>query len=91
MDPPGEAEPDWAIAARFARRLHELYLEDRKPADGEAGFSIFEWRTDEDVFIHARYQFDGGAGDPMEGYAGVTYDLLQPARQRRQSRRPCGW
>ena len=76
MDPPGEAIPDWAIMARFARRLRKLYLEDRDPLRANR-FLDYDWRDDEDVFIHARYQFDGGAEDPMEGYAGVTYDLLR--------------
>ena len=76
MEPPGEAMPDWAIAAKFAGRLRRLYLDDRNPLMANR-FLDFEWRTDEDVFIHARYQFDGGPGDPMEGYAGVTYDLLR--------------
>jgi arsenite oxidase large subunit len=40
-------------------------------------FLDFEWRTEEDVFIHARYRFKGDGTDPMEGYAGVTYDLLR--------------
>lgn len=37
----------------------------------------FDWRTDEDVFIHARYTFKGDGSDGIEGYAGVTYDLLR--------------
>ena len=40
-------------------------------------FLDYDWRTTEDVFIHARYQFNGSDLDPMEGYAGVTYDLLR--------------
>jgi arsenite oxidase large subunit len=76
MDPPGEAIPDWQIMARFARRLRKLYLKDRNPLRANR-FLDFDWRGDEDVFIHARYQFDGGPDDPMEGYAGVTYDLLR--------------
>ena len=76
MDPPGEAIPDWAIAARFAKRLRRLYLDDRNPLMANR-FLDFDWRSDEDVFIHARYRFDGGPDDPMEGYAGVTYDLLR--------------
>ena len=69
MDPPGEAIPDWAIAARFAKRLRRLYLDDRNPLMANR-FLDFDWRSDEDVFIHARYRFDGGPDDPMEGYAG---------------------
>jgi len=76
MDPPGEAIPDWQIMARFARRLRKLYLKDRNPLQANR-FLDFDWRGDEDVFIHARYQYDGGANDPMEGYAGITYDLLR--------------
>jgi len=76
MDPPGEAIPDWAIMARFARRLRALYLEDRNPLAANR-FLDFDWRSEEDVFIHARYQFNGTESDPMEGYAGVTYDLLR--------------
>jgi arsenite oxidase large subunit len=76
MDPPGEATPDWAIMARFAKRLRALYLEDRNPLAANR-FLDFDWRSDEDVFIHARYQFEGTASDPMEGYAGVTYALLE--------------
>ena len=76
MDPPGEAIPDWAIAARFAKRLRRLYLDDRNPLMANR-FLDFDWRSDEDVFIHARYRFDGSANDPMEGYAGVTYELLR--------------
>jgi arsenite oxidase large subunit len=40
-------------------------------------FLDFDWRTDEDVFIHARYSFKGDGTDGIEGYAGVTYDLLR--------------
>jgi arsenite oxidase large subunit len=76
MDPPGEAIPDWAIMARFARRLNALYLEDRNPLQANK-FLDYDWRSDEDVFIHARYQFSGRVGDPIESYAGVTYDLLR--------------
>nr|HIA88395.1 arsenate reductase (azurin) large subunit [Gammaproteobacteria bacterium] len=76
MDPPGEAIPDWAIIAKFAKRLHQLYLADRNPLMASR-FLDYDWRTAEDVFIHARYQFNGGDSDPMEGYAGVTYDLLR--------------
>jgi arsenite oxidase large subunit len=76
MDPPGDAIPDWAIMARFARRLRALYLEDNDPLRANR-FLDFDWRTDEDVFIHARYQFKGDGSDPMEGYAGVTYDFLR--------------
>ncbi|MFQ5994919.1 MAG: arsenate reductase (azurin) large subunit [Acidiferrobacterales bacterium] len=76
MDPPGKAVPDWAIMARFARRMRELYLEDRNPLMANK-FLDYDWETGEDVFIHARYQFKGDGSDPMEGYAGVTYDLLR--------------
>ena len=76
MDPPGESKPDWAIMAAFARKLHALYSADNNPQMANR-FLDYDWRTDEDVFVHARYQFKGGAGDPMEGYAGVTYDLLR--------------
>lgn len=75
MDPPGEAIADWTIIARFARRLRELYLEDRNTLLANR-FLDYDWRRDEDVFIHARYQFKGDGSDPMEGYSGVTYDLL---------------
>ena len=76
MDPPGDAIADWAILARFARRLRELYLADRNPLMANR-FLDYEWKGDEDVFIHARYQFKGDGSDAMEGYAGVTYDLLR--------------
>jgi arsenite oxidase large subunit len=76
MDPPGEAIPDWKIMSHFAGRLRQLYLEDNDPLAANR-FLDFDWRSDEDVFIHARYQFKGSAADPMEGYAGVTYDLLR--------------
>jgi arsenite oxidase large subunit len=76
MDPPGEALPDWEIIARFARRIRALYLEDNNPLMANR-FLDFDWRTEADVFIHARYQFKGDGSDPIEGYAGVTYDLLR--------------
>lgn len=76
MDPPGEAIPDWEIMARFGRRLRALYLDDHNPQMANR-FLDFTWKTDEDVFIHARYQFKGDGSDPIEGYAGVTYDLLR--------------
>jgi arsenite oxidase large subunit len=76
MDPPGQAIADWEIMARVGRRLRALYLEDRNPLAANR-FLDFDWKTDEDVFIHARYQFKGDGGDPIEGYAGVTYDLLR--------------
>ncbi|MGI9381719.1 MAG: arsenate reductase (azurin) large subunit, partial [Methyloligellaceae bacterium] len=76
MDPPGEAKPDWAIMAAFARKLNALYTGHNNPQIANR-FLDYDWKTDEDVFIHARYQFKGGASDPMEGYAGVTYDLLR--------------
>ncbi len=76
MDPPGEALADWAILARFARRIRRLYLDDANPLMANR-FLDFDWRTPEDVFIHARYQFRGDGSDGMEGYAGVTYELLR--------------
>jgi arsenite oxidase large subunit len=76
MDPPGEAIPDWAIIAGVAKRMRQLYLDDNNPLMANR-FLDYDWRTDEDVFIHARYQFKGDDTDPMEGYAGVTYDLLR--------------
>ena len=76
MDPPGEAIPDWAIMARYARRLRRLYLDDNNTLMANR-FLDYDWKTDEDVFIHARYQFKGDGTDPIEGYAGVTYDLLR--------------
>ncbi len=76
MDPPGEAIPDWKIMAKFANRMNALYLDDNDPLQANK-YLDFDWKTDEDVFIHARYQFDGSAKDPMEGYAGVTYKLLE--------------
>ena len=62
MDPPGEAIADWEIMARFARRLRALYLEDNNPLMANR-FLDFDWRTEEDVFIHARYQFKGDGTD----------------------------
>jgi arsenite oxidase large subunit len=76
MDPPGEAIPDWSIIARFARRIRELYLADNNPLMANR-FLDYDWKSDEDVFIHARYQFKGDASDPMEAYPGVTYELLR--------------
>lgn len=76
MDPPGEAIADWAILARFARRLRQLYLDDNNTQMANR-FLDYEWKTDEDVFIHARYQFKGDERDPAEGFAGVTYGLLR--------------
>jgi arsenite oxidase large subunit len=76
MDPPGVAMPDWTIIARFAQRMRVLYLEENNPLMANR-FLDYDWRTDEDVFVHARYQFKGDSSDPMEGYAGVTYDLLR--------------
>ena len=76
MDAPGEAIADWAILARFARRLRALYQEERNPLIANR-FLDYDWRSDEDVFIHARYQFKGDGSDGMEGYAGVTYELLR--------------
>ena len=76
MDPPGEAIPDWQIMARFGRRMRELYLADRNPQMANR-FHDYDWKSDEDVFIHARYQFKGDSSDPMEGYAGMTYELLR--------------
>ena len=76
MDPPGDAKPDWAIMAGFAKRLEALYRAENNPKMANR-FLDYDWRTDEDVFIHARYQFSGTPSDPMEGYAGVTYDMLR--------------
>ena len=76
MDPPGEAEPDWAIMGKFARRLNQLYKDDNNPLMANK-FLDFDWRGDEDVFIDARYSYKGDGNDPMEGYAGITYDLLR--------------
>ena len=76
MDPPGEAIP--GLGHRRALRETPPPALPRRPQPLTANrFLDFDWRSDEDVFIHARYQFDGGPGDPMEGYAGVTYDLLR--------------
>lgn len=76
MDPPGEALADWAILARFARKLRALYQADRNPLAANR-FLDYEWKSDEDVFIHARYSYKGDASDGIEGYAGVTYELLR--------------
>jgi len=76
MDPPGQSIPDWAIIAKFGKRLHQLYKDDRNPLMSSR-FLDYDWGNDEDVFIHARYQFTGTNDDPMEGYAGVTYKLLK--------------
>jgi arsenite oxidase large subunit len=76
MDPPGEALPDWKIMAKFAERLRQLYEQDQNPLMANR-FRDYRWKTDEDVFIHARYSFKGDGSDPMEGYAGLTYDLLR--------------
>ncbi|MGH7319632.1 MAG: arsenate reductase (azurin) large subunit, partial [Candidatus Rokuibacteriota bacterium] len=76
MDPPGEALPDWEILARFARRLRALYLEERNPLAANR-FVDFDWKSEADVFIHARYAFRGDDHDPIEGFAGVTHDLLR--------------
>jgi len=76
MDPPGVALPDWRILALAARRLKALYEADgNRPMAGR--FLDFDWQGDEEVFIQARYQFTGQLGDPQEGYAGVTYELLR--------------
>jgi arsenite oxidase large subunit len=76
MDPPGEARPDWAIMATVANRMRELYLADDNPQMANR-FLDYGWKSDEDVFIHARHSFKGRDSDPIEGYAGVTYDLLR--------------
>lgn len=76
MDPPGQALADWAIIARFARRLRALYQADRNPLAANR-FLDFDWKGDEDVFIHARYSYKGDGSDGIEGYAGITYDLLR--------------
>ncbi len=77
MDPPGEALADWAIIARIARRLNALYQADNNPEMANR-FLDFDWADDEAVFLDARKRnFTGGLGDPMEGYAGVDYDLLR--------------
>jgi len=76
MDAPGEAIADWAILARFARRLRALYAAENNPLMANR-YLDYDWRTDEDVFIHARYSFKGDGSDGMEGYAGVTYELLR--------------
>jgi arsenite oxidase large subunit len=76
MQPPGDALPDWAIIAKFAQRLQQLYTDD-KNTEMAARFLNFEWADAEAVFIDARYSFSGKPSDPMEGYAGVTYDLLR--------------
>ncbi len=76
MDPPGDAKPDWLILAHFARRLNALYSDDNNPKMANR-FLDFDWDSDEDVFIHARYSYKGQGTDPMEGYAGVTYDMLR--------------
>jgi len=76
VDPPGDARPDWKIMALFAERLRQLYEEDNNPLMANR-FRDYRWKTDEDVFIHARYSFKGDGSDPMEGYAGITYDLLR--------------
>ena len=55
-DPPGDAIPDWAIMARFARRLKALYDDDRNPLMANR-FLDFDWKDDEAVFIDARYSF----------------------------------
>ena len=76
MDPPGDAIPDWAILARVARRLEALYRAEQNPELANR-FLDFDWQDDEAVFIDARYSFTGGPGDPMEGYAGIDYDVLR--------------
>mgnify|MGYP001227208460 FL=1 len=76
VEPPGDAIPDWQIMGKFARRLKTLYQDDRNPLMANK-FLDFDWRGDEEVFIDARYSFKGDGKDSMEGYAGITYDLLK--------------
>ncbi|MDH3668487.1 MAG: arsenate reductase (azurin) large subunit [Paracoccaceae bacterium] len=77
MEPPGEALADWAIVARVARQLHDLYQADNNPEMANR-FLDFDWADDEAVFLDARKRnFTGGPGDPMEGFAGIDYDLLR--------------
>ncbi|MGN2393593.1 hypothetical protein, partial [Pelomicrobium sp. G1] len=47
MDPPGEAIPDWTILARYAKRLRQLYLEDKNPLMANR-FLDYDWKSEED-------------------------------------------
>ncbi|MEL6185599.1 MAG: arsenate reductase (azurin) large subunit, partial [Myxococcota bacterium] len=87
MDPPGEARPDWAIAAGVARAVRKLYLKRGRTKDARR-FAGFDWKEAEDVFLAGGETFpdnrvDASGGDqlPAECYRGVTYDRLRELGQ----------
>jgi len=76
MDAPGQTRPDWRIMAAFAKELHRLYLDEDNSLMANR-FRDFDWVDEEAVFIDARHAFKGDGTDPMEGFAGVTYEELR--------------
>jgi assimilatory nitrate reductase catalytic subunit len=58
VDPPGQARADWQILCDIARRF--------------APFSLFPYRSPEDIFTELREVSRGGLVD----YSGITYDRI---------------
>jgi hypothetical protein len=72
--PPG-SDSRLTIIARFAQRIRQLYLDDKNTLTATASSITMARRRG---CLHSRpLSIRGDASDPMEGYAGVTYDLLQ--------------
>ena len=84
QDPPGEAQPDWAIFGLVAGRLRALYTAEGNAAMADR-FAGFEWQTAEQVFLEGGQSFppsvDPATGNlktvPIETYTGVNYDILR--------------
>lgn len=88
MDPPGEAKPDWEIAALIGQRLGALYAHDGNHTMA-ARFSSMTWKTGAEVFAAAQ----AAAGDnrvsaadeallDAQSFKGVDYALLKKLGQK---------
>ena len=78
MDPPGEAIPDWEIMARLRPGGSARCISTINNPQMANRFLDYDWQERRGR-LHPRPVSVQGRrhGDPMEGYAGITYELLR--------------
>lgn len=91
MDPPGDARPDWEIAALIGQKLEALYQADGQHETAQR-FAGMDWKSGTDVLKAAEDDLfssvdtrvpasEAGHLDP-EGFKGVTYGYLRKVGQK---------
>jgi arsenite oxidase large subunit len=88
MDPPGEAKPDWEIAALIGQTLERMYARAGNHAMATR-FSGMTWTSSEEVFMAAQAGVDSNtvsAADEAlldaQEFKGVTYPMLRKLGQK---------